>query len=209
MWIRNTSANHGNVFLNSRFKALGGDTILARSPINRGKTYTQAEAVLINCLLSGVSPAGWGPVGGDPSQVRFWEYNSANLSDGKPADVSQRHPASRQLSAKEDATIIADYSNPSWVLGGWTPAMAPLIISPPAPDRSASGRITLSVGVAAMPPATYQWSKNGRAIAGATQATLEIPNARKGSNDLYSVTAKNPFGIATSEPVRLTGAVAR
>jgi pectin methylesterase-like acyl-CoA thioesterase len=121
MWIRNTSANHGNVFVDCRFSAIGdGQPHLARSPVNKGKGYPHAEAVLINATLSGVSPQGWGEIGGDASNVRFWEYNSRNV-DGTSVDVGKRHPASRQLTMERDAELINMYQTPSWVLGGWTP----------------------------------------------------------------------------------------
>jgi pectin methylesterase-like acyl-CoA thioesterase len=126
MWIRNTSANHGNVFLNCRFQTIGGrETEIARAPTNKGKDYPYAEAVLLNCTLAGVSPVGWGPVGPDTSNIHYWEYNSTNISNGKPVDVSKRHPASRQLTKDKNAEIIANYSNPAYVLGGWSPSMAP------------------------------------------------------------------------------------
>lgn len=119
MWIRNTAANHGNVFLNCRFTTLdGGQTELARSPVNKGKGYPHAEAVLINATLNGISAAGWGPVSGDTSQLRFWEYNSRN-TNGTPVDISQRHPTSRQLTMERDAEAIRNYSDPVWVLGDW------------------------------------------------------------------------------------------
>ena len=39
MWTRNTSANHGNVFLNCRFQTLGnGVTEIARAPTNGGRS---------------------------------------------------------------------------------------------------------------------------------------------------------------------------
>ena len=121
MWIRNTSANHGNVFVDCRFSAIGdGQPHLARSPVNKGKSYPHAEAVLINATLNGVSPQGWGEIGGDASNVRFWEYNSRN-ADGTPVDVSKRHPASRQLTMERDAELIGKYRTPSWVLGCWAP----------------------------------------------------------------------------------------
>ena len=121
MWIRNTSANHGNVFVDCRFSAIGeGRPHLARSPLNKGKAYPHAEAVLIHATLSGVHPQGWGEIGGDASHVRFWEYNSRNV-DGTPVDVGGRHPASRQLTLARDAEAIRNYSTPSWVLGGWIP----------------------------------------------------------------------------------------
>src|SRR4029453_1374777 len=169
MWIRNTAANHGNVFLNSTFRKRGsGTTELARAPINNGRGYPNAEAVLINCALEGISPVGWGAMGGDTTNMHYWEYKSTNLSDGKPVDVSQRKPESRQLTMPKDSEIIANYSNPSYVLG-WTPAMEPLILSQPGAVTAAIGQAAaFSVKVAAIPDATFQWLKNGVLIPGAT-----------------------------------------
>jgi pectin methylesterase-like acyl-CoA thioesterase len=122
MWIRNTSASHGFVFVNCKFQTRGKqDTIIARSPTNGGKNYPYSEAVLIHCALAGIAPAGWGEIGGDTSNVHYWEYGSTNLSDGKPIDAGRRHPASRQLTLEKDAEIIAKYKNPAYVLGGWDP----------------------------------------------------------------------------------------
>jgi hypothetical protein len=157
MWIRNTNANHGNVFLDCTFTALsrpmpsnltsafaapekappaGGAssmpppagtpqrnlmaTVLARLPNNHGLNYPFAEAVLINCHLKGIPPIGWGPIDDDTSHLHLWEFNSTD-SDGHPIDVSRRHPVSKQLATPQDAQTIADYSNPAFVLGGWTP----------------------------------------------------------------------------------------
>jgi hypothetical protein len=200
MWIRNTSANHGNVFLNCRFQTTAGrETEIARAPTNHGKNYPYCEAVLINCALAGVSPEGWGPVGGDTSNVHYWEYNSTSISDGKPVDMSQRRPLSRQLTKEKDAEIIANYSDPTYVLGGWTPSMAPLILSQPAAVTTAVGQTAIfNVKVAAIPTATYQWFKYGTAIGGATDATLRIENVREGDAAIYSVTIKNSSGSVES-----------
>jgi pectinesterase len=132
MWIRNTEANHGNVFVDCTFKAIprrrapppgtagNAAPVLARLPTNHGLNYPYAEAVLINCRLEGVAAAGWGPVDGDTSHMRLWEFNSVD-ADGRPVDVSERHPASRQLTMAKDAQTIAQYQDPAFVLGGWTP----------------------------------------------------------------------------------------
>ena len=85
------------------------------------KSYPYIEAVLIDCKLSGIDPEGWGPIGGDVANIRYWEYNSRNLNDGMPVDISKRHPASRQLTLENDAGVISNYRNPAYVLGGWTP----------------------------------------------------------------------------------------
>lgn len=133
LWIRNTEANHGNVFLRCKFRSLGGEAVLARSPVNHGKAYPHCEAVLLECALQGVRPEGWGEIGGDPSGVRFWEYASTNLADGSPVDTSRRHPASRQLTLPGDAELIARYRDPAFVLGGWKPEL------PRSADREPAG----------------------------------------------------------------------
>ena len=206
MWTRNTSANHGNVFVNCIFRTPGdGMTEIARAPTNRGRNYPNAEVVLINCALSSISPVGWGAVGGDTSNVHYWEYNSRSLADGTPVDVSRRHPASRQLTMEKDAEIISRYSNPTWVLGGWTPAMAPLILTQPGTVTAASGEtVTFSVTVAGIPRPALQWLRNGAAIPGATTATLQLERVRAGDAGSYTVTATNASGSAMSRRTALS-----
>ena len=94
--------------------------VLARLPNNHGLNYPYAEAVLINCHLKGIPPIGWGPIDDDTSHLHLWEFNSKD-PDGNAIDISQRHPVSKQLTMSQDAETIANYSNPSFVLGGWTP----------------------------------------------------------------------------------------
>lgn len=129
MWIRNTDANHGNVFVGCRFTAIGGPTELARLPDNKGKNYPYAEAVLIDATLDGISPAGWADIGAGATHVKFWEFNSRG-TDGKPVDTTSRHPRSRQLDAVRDADVIARYRDPAYVLGGWRPAATALSAAP-------------------------------------------------------------------------------
>lgn len=141
MWIRNTQANHGNVFLNCKFRMIGsGQTVIARTNDNHGKGYPYAEAVLLNCELDGIRPVGWGIEGNATSNIRYWEYNSINISDGKPVDVSQRHAISRQLTMKKDYETIANYKNPEYVLGGWTPTMDPAILRKPEKVKVRNGQ---------------------------------------------------------------------
>jgi pectin methylesterase-like acyl-CoA thioesterase len=203
MWIRNTAANHGNVFLDSTFRKRGtGVTELARDPVNNSRAYPNAEAVLINSKLEGISPAGWGAMGGDTANMHYWEYNSVNASDGKPVDVSGRKPESKQLTMEKDAQTIANYSNPAFVLG-WTPAMAPLILGSPAAEMSAAGSMTIGVQVAAVPDASYQWFDRGTPIRGGTESTLTRTNVRPTDAPRYTVRVTNPSGSATSAPAVL------
>jgi hypothetical protein len=206
MWIRNTAANHGNVFLDCTFKtAEGRETELARAPTNGGKGYPDCEAVLLNCKLAGVSAIGWGSIGGDVSNVHYWEYNSTHLNDAKPVDVSKRLPASRQLTMEKDAAIIANYSKPAYILKGWTPAMAPIILSQPESVIVKKGQaLSFNVKVAAIPEANYQWFKDNRVISRAINPTLNIDKASANDNGNYHVLIKNQSGSVTSQAVKLT-----
>lgn len=134
MWIRNTDANHGNVFVDCTFIAINkplpwspanapvnAPKVLARLPNNHGLNYPYAEAVLIDCRLDGVPAAGWGPIDVDPAHVHFWEFHSTDL-EGHAIDAGQRIAGSKQLSGAQDRETIANYRNPAFVLGGWSPA---------------------------------------------------------------------------------------
>jgi pectinesterase len=205
MWIRNTSANHGNIFLNCKFQTVDSlKTEFARAPINHGKSYPYCEAVLINCALAGISPAGWGQVGGDTSNVHYWEYNSTNISDSKSVDVSKRSPISKQLNKEKDAKIIADYSDPTFVLGGWTPSMSPIILMQPAAMTATAGQtVIFSIKMTAIPKATYQWYRNGKPIYGATDSTLTIEKVLADDAAAYSVSVTNGSGSVTSHAAAL------
>ncbi len=135
MWIRNTEANHGNVFVDCTFTSIDrtlpssrpsapshASKVLARLPNNHGINYPYAEAVLIDCRLKGIPPVGWGPIEDDSSHIHLWEFHSTD-ADGHPIDVTERHPASRQLTEPRDAQTIANYSDPAFVLDGWTPVV--------------------------------------------------------------------------------------
>jgi pectinesterase len=99
----------------------------------------------------------------------------------------------------KDAEVIANYRKPSYVMGGWTPAMPPLILKAPASTSMKHGEtVALEVVAAAVPEPAYQWSRNGKAIAGATSSTLTT-----NVDGTYVVSVKNASGVASSEGVRV------
>ena len=205
MWIRNTSANHGNIFVDCKFTTLDGkETVIARAPTNVGKNYPYCEAVLLNCVLSGISPVGWGPIGGDVSNVHYWEYNSTNISDGKPVEMSKRLPASKQLTLKKDSVIISEYMKPAYILGGWKPVMVPVILLQPFSVIVRKGQSAeFEVHVAAIPDASYQWFLNGKIIKGATDKVLHINSVKINDAGRYSVEINNSSGTAASQEALL------
>ncbi|MCM1163846.1 MAG: pectinesterase family protein [Muribaculaceae bacterium] len=115
-WIRNGSANHGDVFVDCTFIGTTSQAYFART----NGTYPHCEFVLIDCTLEGIPAQGWGGLDrGDNTYVRYWESGSRN-PDGTPADTSQRAEGSRVLDPVADKALIDLYRNPEWVLG-WRP----------------------------------------------------------------------------------------
>jgi pectinesterase len=116
MWVRSTATGHGFVFDHCRFETAPGATrpLLGRNTDN----YPDSEVVLLDCAVGNIDPAAW-QLPATAERMRYLEFGSRKIADGSPAEVSGRHPASRQLDAVRDAETIANYRNPAWVLGGW------------------------------------------------------------------------------------------
>lgn len=206
--IRNSAANHGFVYVDCRLTSIPGSTGNFLNRIDPS-AFPFCEVVFINCSMgSFITPAGWkfdnattGPT------VKLWEYNSTDSVTGLPIDVSGRLPTySKQLTQPTDATDIANYSTPSFVLGGsWTPALAPIITAhPQGVNRDPGQSLTLQVTALAIPAATYQWYKGVDPIGGATSATYSVGSVTAGNAGTYSVVVTNTNGFATSTSATVT-----
>lgn len=81
----------------------------------------------------------------------------------------------------------------------------PVFFTQPQNLTTASGSTaTFSPAVANSNGVTYQWQKNGAAVAGATNATLTFASAQAGDAGSYSVVATNSSGSTTSAAATLT-----
>jgi uncharacterized repeat protein (TIGR01451 family) len=210
--VRNpvTTTNHGNVYLNCTLEANSGVSgmYLARIDPTAATGYPYSEVVFLNCVMgSFITPAGWlllntaDQTAASAPNVHDWEYNSHD-SSGNPINVSSRAAFSTQLTMANNAATIANYSNPTYVLGNnWTPQLAPIITLQPAPVMVSPGQpISLSVATAAIPDPTYQWMLYGAPIPGATGTNYTIPSASGSNAGSYTVVATNASGTATSVP---------
>ena len=116
MWIRNTKANHGNVFVECTFNGLDGEAVIARLPDNNGQQYPHAECVLIDCELNNIPPVGFYPIDEGALSANLLEYNSHDKT-GKPVDTSLRHKCVKILTLERDGEKIEYYKNADLVLG--------------------------------------------------------------------------------------------
>jgi hypothetical protein len=86
------------------------------------------------------------------------------------------------------------------------PPAAPVIIVPPASTAVTSGQpATFTVTAAGTAPMTFQWSRNGAAISGATAASFTTAATTSGDNNAqFTVRVTNAQGSATSAAATLT-----
>ena len=95
--------------------------------------------------------------------------------------------------------------------GSVTSAAATLVVIPPPSITTQPVNSTVAVGrtatftVAATGSGlTYQWSKGGIAISGATSAMLSIANCKTANAGSYTVIVRNTSGSVTSAAAVLT-----
>jgi pectin methylesterase-like acyl-CoA thioesterase len=119
---RNTADHHGFVFVDSKFD--GRDGV---STATLGNGSGASEVVLINCALGKMlAPTGWNSRGANNA-----EFNTTNLSDGNPYDMSMWPDWVKHLTMEKDAQAIGNYRNPTWVLEGWTPVVPTIAATQP------------------------------------------------------------------------------
>ncbi|MGB2566969.1 nucleoside hydrolase-like domain-containing protein [Micromonospora citrea] len=84
-------------------------------------------------------------------------------------------------------------------------ATAPAITTQPVSQTVPVGAgVTFSVTATGAPPLSYQWRRNGAAVAGATGAGYTITNVQPGHAGDYTVVVTNSLGSVTSNPATLT-----
>lgn len=79
-----------------------------------------------------------------------------------------------------------------------------LTVSPANQKVTAGARTAFTVIATGSAPLSYQWRKDGVAIAGATEATLALGEVQAADAGNYAVTVRNAAGSVTSTPAVLT-----
>jgi len=138
-----------------------------------------------------------------------WNKNGAAISGA----TSSTYTTPAETTADNNAQFTVAVSNTAGsatsnaaVLTVTNPAVAPAITTQPASQTVIAGK-TASFAVAATgtAPLTYQWSKNGAAISGATSSTYTTPAETTADNNAqFTVAVSNSAGSVTSNAAILT-----
>lgn len=145
--------------------------------------------------------------GSDPLNYQ-WYYNTntllPNATDSILTITNVQPVNGGAYSVVVDNSVGSITSSVAFLTVNTSP-VAPVFNSQPASlvvlAGSAASFTAVAVGTA---PISYQWSKNGTPISGATSSTLNLANVQTADNGSYTLTASNSVGSVTSNPAQLT-----
>jgi hypothetical protein len=160
--------------------------------VNVGQTAT------FNVAATGTSP-----------MTYQWSKNSVAISGATsstyttPAETTADNKAAFAVTVSNSAGSAA--SSPA-VLTVNSVVTAPAILTQPANQTVIAGQTaTFTVSASGTSPMTYQWSKNGVAISGATSSSYTTPAETSSDNSAkFTAVVTNSAGSATSNAATLT-----
>ena len=152
-----------------------------------------------------VGASGFGPL------TYQWLVNGTPVPSATSATLTIQH-----VQNSDAGTYSVVVSNPAGseasigaVLTVFPVAFAPIFqYQPSATSVTAGGTATLIVGVVGSPPITYQWSKGGVAIPGATSPSLTFVGATAADAGVYTVVISDGAGQVTTTGAALAVAPA-
>jgi uncharacterized delta-60 repeat protein len=198
----------GRVLIGGRFREIRGRTRLGLARLTGGV----APAVLVQPEPREVLPGNpvqfrLGVAGSEPLAFEWWK-------NGQPLAPPQTN-ATLVISKTQD-TDAGQYSvqvsNPfgsvtsqSAELKVVSEANLPIIVLQPQRQRAlAESTVVFRVVACGTEPLTYQWTRNGANLPGATGAALQLASIQPKDAGEYAVSIANPAGDVTSQPAALT-----
>jgi hypothetical protein len=138
-----------------------------------------------------------------------WSKNGTAISGATSASYTTEATVSGDNGSTFSVQVsnaVSNVTSTAATLTVTTAAVAPSITTQPQNQSVTVGATaTFSVGAAGTAPFSFQWSKNGTAIAGATSASYTTPATVSGDNgSAFTVKVTNSAGNATSNAATLT-----
>jgi uncharacterized repeat protein (TIGR01451 family) len=142
---------------------------------------------------------------GNPAPTYQWARNGTAIAGATASTLSltnvQTADAGNYSVTVSNSSGSATSSTATLTVNG----IAPTITAQPQSQTVTTGsNVTFSVTATGNPTPTYQWSKGGVAISGATGTSLALTNVQTGDAGTYTVTVTNSAGNVTSTAATLT-----
>ncbi len=145
---------------------------------------------------------------GSPAPTYQWQKGGVNIAGATASTLTLTGVTTGDNGSSY--TVIATNSagsatSSAALLTVSTLATAPSIATQPVSQTAQVGAgVSMVVSATGTPTPSYQWSKNGVIISGATVATYSLASAVSGDAGSYTVVATNSAGSVTSNPAVLT-----
>jgi hypothetical protein len=200
--LSQSNLNFGKVVIGSSsgqavtLKNDGGGVITITGIAASGTAFTVSGPQLPLHLVQGQSVT---------FQARFAPPSVGETSGN--LQITETQTSTPQFSgAAGSATPTTTTVRKSILMAGTGVSAAPSITAQPASQNVLPGQsATFSVTASGASPLSYQWSKNGAAIAGATSATYTTPATTVSENgSQFTVAVSNSAGSVTSNAATLT-----
>jgi autotransporter-associated beta strand protein len=131
----------------------------------------------------------------------FWQYTNKDITCTVPVSFTNVQTIGI---TNNDPRLLAATNPVTWFYG-WSPQLAPNILTNPVSQTIAGGATaTFNVSATGVPDPSYQWLKNGTNLIGQSGSTLTISNADVSDAGTYSVIVSNIAGTVTSSTATLT-----
>jgi hypothetical protein len=156
--------------------------------------------------------------GGAPAPTLQWQTRAANASGawanvGSGTGGATGNYTTAVLSTADNGTqyrVVASNALGSAPSAAVTVSVSDLDVAPTITTQPASLGVTagsdaaLAIAAQGTEALSYQWRKDGAAIAGANGPVLRLPAVGAGQGGAYSVTVSNAAGTVDSDPATLT-----
>ncbi len=192
----------GNVIV--RASQAGTTTIAAADPIERTITFVAGAlspfitgAPTDQTVTAGTAVALRTSAIGTPTPTYQWQKDGVVLANATAATLTI--PSAALTDAGRYTVTATNFLGTSTASATLTVNAAPVLTTSPASQTVTTGTaVTFTAAATGFPAPTFQWRKNGTAIAGATTTTLRIASAAAADAARYDVIATNAIGSVTS-----------
>lgn len=199
------SATYTVLATNSSGSTVSNDAVLTvlAPPVITTQPTAQSVTALSNVTFTVAAS-------GSPAPTYQWLKNGAAIGGATNATLTLS-----SVSSTDAANYAAVATNSAGSVTSNTAALTvvapvrPTITTQPTAQSAAPGStVQFTVAASGTPTPTYQWTKNGVAVSGWTNATLTLPGVTTNDVAAYAAIATNSAGSVTSNSVRLTLAAA-
>ena len=150
---------------------------------------------MVSTVFDGTITFTAGTVGLGPFSYQ-WQFNGTNLLGATNSSLV----LTNALASNEGtysvvvSNLFGEITNFAWL------DLAPTIVTsvPQSQTIPLNGTVTLSIGVEALIPVSYQWQFNGNVISGAVSNSLTVTNATNGQGGVYTVIYSDAYEAVTN-----------